>query len=124
MFVPTIETARLKYLLDLLVPNSHHIMFVGSSGTGKTAIMQHKLASLDATQYASHTINMNGRHTGWSLQTELESSLEKKSGMRYGPTGSNNLIYFLDGINLSCRDKYDTQSAIELVRQSIDYHGW
>ena len=21
-------------------------------------------------------------------------------------------------------DKYDTQSAIELMRQSVDYHGW
>lgn len=30
--MPTVETARLSYLLDLLVPNQHHVMFVGNSG--------------------------------------------------------------------------------------------
>ena len=32
LFVPTVETTRLSYLLDLLVPNQHHVMFVGNSG--------------------------------------------------------------------------------------------
>lgn len=32
LFVPTVETVRLSYLLDLLVPNQHHVMFVGNSG--------------------------------------------------------------------------------------------
>ena len=32
LFVATVETARLRYLLGLLAPNQHHVMFVGSSG--------------------------------------------------------------------------------------------
>lgn len=32
LFVPTVETTRLSYLLDLLVPNQHHVMFVGNTG--------------------------------------------------------------------------------------------
>ncbi len=44
--------------------------------------------------------------------------------MRFGPPGTKKLIYFVDDANMSCVDKYDTQSAIELLRQSIDYHGW
>lgn len=32
LFVPTVETTRLTYLLDLLMPNKHHVMFVGNSG--------------------------------------------------------------------------------------------
>ena len=44
--------------------------------------------------------------------------------MRYGPPGSKSLMYFVDDINMPFVDKYDTQSAIELMRQSIDYHGW
>lgn len=27
-------------------------------------------------------------------------------------------------MNMPLVDKYDTQSAIELVRQAVDYHGW
>jgi dynein heavy chain len=44
--------------------------------------------------------------------------------MRYGPPGSKRLVYFLDDLNMPAPDKYDTQAAVELVRQSTDYHGW
>lgn len=50
--------------------------------------------------------------------------LEKKSGVRYGPPGSRRLVYFVDDMNMPFVDKYDTQSAIELLRQMCDYHGW
>lgn len=45
-------------------------------------------------------------------------------GVRYGPPGSKRLVYFIDDMNMPFVDKYDTQSAIELMRQSIDYKGW
>lgn len=32
IFVPTVETTRLTYFLDSLVPNKHHVMFVGNTG--------------------------------------------------------------------------------------------
>lgn len=54
----------------------------------------------------------------------LEQPLEKKSGVRYGPSGSRRLVYFLDDLNMPFVDKYDTQSAIELARQFVDYKGW
>ena len=44
--------------------------------------------------------------------------------MRFGPPGSKRLIYFVDDMNMPFVDKYDTQSAIELLRQSLDYKGW
>ena len=44
--------------------------------------------------------------------------------MRYGPPGSRRMVYFVDDMNMPFVDKYDTQSAIELLRQMIDYHGW
>ena len=33
-------------------------------------------------------------------------------------------IYFIDDMNMPFVDKYDTQSAIEIVRQYVDYGGW
>ena len=45
-------------------------------------------------------------------------------GVRYGPPGSRRMVYFVDDMNMPFVDKYDTQSAIELLRQMIDYHGW
>ena len=44
MFVNTVETTRLTYFLDSLVKNKHHVMFVGNTGTGKSAIMLNKVS--------------------------------------------------------------------------------
>jgi len=44
--------------------------------------------------------------------------------VRYGPSGGRRLVYFVDDMNMPFVDKYDTQSAIELLRQMVDYHGW
>ena len=32
LFVPTMETTCLRYIMDLLSANKHHIMLVGGSG--------------------------------------------------------------------------------------------
>jgi len=47
VFVPTVETVRLQYLLRLLLHNGYHAMLVGGVGTGKTAIIKDLLCSLD-----------------------------------------------------------------------------
>ncbi len=58
------------------------------------------------------------------LQLIMEQPLEKKSGVRFGPPGARRLVYFIDDMNMPLVDKYDTQSAIELARQLVDYRGW
>jgi dynein heavy chain, axonemal len=112
MFVNTVETTRMKYFLNSFVKNRHYCMFVGNTGTSKTAIMMNVLR------------NMNSFSDAPSLQPTLESPLEKKSGVRFGPPGAKNLVYFIDDMNMPFVDKYDTQTAIEIVRQYVDYGGW
>ena len=124
IFVPTVETSRLTHLLDSLFDNKHYVMFVGNTGTGKTAIMQSKLSSMDREEVTQCTVSMNSFTEAWDLQPTLEAPLEKKSGMRFGPPGSRRLIYFIDDMNMPNKDKYDTQSAIEIIRQYVDYGGW
>jgi hypothetical protein len=58
------------------------------------------------------------------VQPTLEAPLEKKSGVRFGPPGAKSMVYFIDDMNMPFVDKYDTQSAIEIVRQYVDYGGW
>lgn len=67
-FVPTVETTRLSYFLDSLVANKHYVMFVGNTGTGKTAIMKNKLRNMDADVALSYTCNMNSFSDAPSLQ--------------------------------------------------------
>ena len=124
IFVPTVESTRLSYLLDNLVANKHYVMFVGAAGSGKTALMRDKLAELDPEAWSSFTINMHSFLDAPALQIIIEQPLEKKSGVRFGPPGSRRLIYLVDDMNMPYVDKYDTQSPIELLRQFVDYRGW
>lgn len=66
----------------------HYVMFVGNTGTGKTAIMMNKLRAMDPESMAYTVINMNSFSDAPSLQIMMEQPLEKKSGVRYGPPGS------------------------------------
>ena len=68
LFVPTVETTRLTYFLDSLVMNKHYVMFVGNTGTGKSAIMKNKLRNMDPETMCSYTINMNSFSDAPSLQ--------------------------------------------------------
>ena len=124
LYVPTVESTRLTYFLDKMIENKHYVMFVGTAGTGKTALMRDKLKSLDAESFTFSTINCNSFLDASALQVILEQPLEKKSGVRFGPPGSRRLVYFLDDLNMPFVDKYDTQSPIELARQFVDYKGW
>ncbi len=38
VFVPTVETLRMTFILDLLVKQRNPVLFVGNAGTGKTTI--------------------------------------------------------------------------------------
>ena len=54
----------------------------------------------------------------------MPNPLCQSPGVRYGPPGGKRLVYFVDDMNMALVDKYDTQSAVEIMRQSIDYRGW
>lgn len=63
-------------------------MFVGNTGTGKTANIMSKLSRMDPEAMMYTAINMNRFSDAPSLQIMMEQPLEKKSGVRYGPPGS------------------------------------
>ena len=124
IFVATMETERVTFLLDLMIRNRHACMLVGGAGTGKTTIMKAKLRSMDPDAYANMSINLNCFTDSMLLQSGMESVLEKKTGRTFGPTGSKRLVYFIDDLNMPEVDKYGTQQPIALLRQLFDYSGW
>jgi len=124
LFVNTLDTLRMSYFLDSLLENAHYVMFVGTAGTGKTALMRNKLMNMDQERFCYATVNLNSFSDASAMQTIMEQPLEKKSGVRFGPPGARRLLYFFDDMNMPYVDKYDTQSPIELARQYVDYSGW
>ena len=54
----------------------------------------------------------------------MESPLEKKAGVKYGPPGTKQLIYFIDDLNMPKLDPYDTAMPISLIRQHLGWGHW
>jgi dynein heavy chain len=97
-------------------------MLVGS-GSGKTAIINQYLGSLDkdVDGFLSTTINMSYFTDSKRLQQELELPIDKRSGRRYGPPASKRMIIFIDDLNLPYIETYGTQNAIALLTQHMSY---
>lgn len=98
---------------------------VGPTGSGKSQLINGVLQKLPKAKYTFKSINFNFYTDGVRLQLQLESVL-KKQGKTFKPLagGDVTLLYFIDDLNMPATDPYDTQSAIALIRQSIDYNHW
>ena len=117
------DTTRLTFLADDLSSRSKPVMLVGTAGSAKTTIFQDKLLKLPE-EVMYFNVNLNSFTNSGSLQPILEQPLEKKTGTMFAPPGTKKLIYFIDDMNMPAPDKYNTQSAIALLRQQYDYGGF
>ena len=126
--VPIPETVSIQTISKHLISIQHPILYIGSSGTGKTQLVKGLLKDIFKKTSGNtyhFTINFNYYTDSKYLQTMLESELVKQ-GNRYGPKkGSNHrLIYFIDDLNMPQDDGFNTQTAIALLRQHMDYSHW
>jgi dynein heavy chain len=119
--VPTPETTSVSYWMELLLNAAKPVMLLGQAGCGKTQLIMGMLAEQNPDELVHSSINFNFFTDAETLQISLEAPLEKKTGTNYGPPGQSKLIYFVDDLNLPELDPYNTQSAIALLRQQMDY---
>lgn len=112
----------MKALIHIQVRNA--VMLIGLAGGGKTQACNGMLKELDPEAFTSHAINMNFYTDSTLLQSMMEIPLEKKAGRLYAPSGKLHMIYFIDDLNMPALDPYNTQTAIELMRQKQDYNHW
>ena len=126
--VPIPETVSVQTLSKHLIEVRHPVLFIGGSGSGKTQLVKGLLKDIrtqDPTRFYYLTINFNYYTDSEYLQTMMESELVKQ-GNRYGPKKGSKirLIYFIDDLNMPKLDKHNTQTAIALLRQHMDYSHW
>jgi dynein heavy chain, axonemal len=113
--VPTAETTRIRYFMDLLLEKGWPIMLVGNAGCGKTVLINDKLSSLNE-DWLAVSVPFNFYTTSEMLQSILEKPLEKKAGRNYGPPGSKKIVYFIDDMNMpEVQKKHQTNSSVLLI---------
>lgn len=123
VLVPTAETTRLRYFMDILIAAKQPVMLIGGAGSGKSVIVADKLKNL-SLRYSVTNVPFNFYTTSQMLQDILEKPLEKKAGRNFGPPGNNTMIYFIDDMNMPEVDTYGTVQPHTLIRQFMDYRHW
>lgn len=71
ILVPTIDTKKFSYALNLMVQNKFPVMFVGESGTAKSVIISNYLNQLDSEKFMKLNINFSSRTTSHDLQANI-----------------------------------------------------
>ena len=67
LVVPTTETTRQTYLLDMHKKSLKGVLFIGIAGTGKTTIIKNYFSNTDPEQTTTGSINFNSYTDSYGL---------------------------------------------------------
>ena len=126
-----IKEGSRAYLLRRNLEVKGNMFLTGTTGTGKTVIVNNVLSRMSKSEdeggMGVHSINLTFSAQTQSLQTQLtiEDKLEKKRKGVMGPPGTKKIVaVFVDDVNMPLKEAYGAQPPIELLRQWFDNGGW
>lgn len=124
ILVPTIDTVRFGYLMELLLSVNRAVLYTGTSGTGKSAIAKFVLTTISGpNNYLPIYMTFSAQTSSKKTQEMIEEKLEKrKKSLLSAPMGKK-VVVMIDDLNMPKLDKYGAQPSLELLRQLLDFNG-
>ncbi|XP_063071051.1 dynein axonemal heavy chain 1 [Engraulis encrasicolus] len=124
IIVPTADTVRMSFLMDMLLSNKKPVLCIGPTGTGKTLTISDKLLKNMPAEYITQFLMFSARTSANQTQDYIDSKLDKRRKGVFGPPLGKYFIFFIDDLNMPMLETYGAQPPIELLRQWMDHQGW
>jgi dynein heavy chain len=92
IIVPTIDSIRHTFLLDLLLKHGKHVLCVGPTGTAKTVTIMEKLTKGMGQDVTPVFINFSARTGANQTQDILDAKFDKRRKGVFGPPAGRRCI--------------------------------
>lgn len=95
LIIPTVETARQSFFLKTYLDHEIPMLFVGPTGTGKSAITNNFLLHLPKNIYLPNCLNFSARTSAYQTQDIIMSKLDRRRKGLFGPPIGKKAVVFV-----------------------------
>lgn len=124
LVIPTVDSIRTEAMMKYTLLGGKHVLCPGPPGTGKSTIISGLLRDDRLPSHSRVSVTLSAHTRANEFQDLLDSSLEKRRRGVYGPPAGKRCVFFVDDLNMPCRDGCGSQPPLELLRQWFDHGGW
>ena len=95
IIVPTTEVLKQKHILKMFIGANKPLLFIGSTGTGKTVAIAQFIRELEKEKFDALTICFSAKTTA-----NFTEKLVTRKRRHLGPANGKRLIVFIDDLNM------------------------